>query len=269
MRDAPVAARARAATLGVCESTLYYKHKMPERDHALRREIEEVLREFPSYGHKRIARALKRNKKAILRVMKVFGIRPYRRRGRKWRKTKTESVYYPNLLRVVTPTFDGCVWAADFTELAFKGRKIFVATVIDIYTRRIVGVAIGAAHNAALVTATFGNALLAHSRPAIFHSDNGVEYNAKSFRAFLVSLGIAISRSKKGSPWENGYQESFYSQFKIDLGDPNRFESLGELAAEIYRTIHVYNTVRIHTALKMSPRQFALLHAPATMQTIV
>ncbi len=268
MRDAPVAAHARAEALDVCVATLYYKRKMPERDHALRREIENILREFPSYGHKRIARALKRNKKAILRVMHLFGLKPYRRRGRKWRKSKTEVAYYPNLLRLVTPTFEGCVWAADFTELVFKGRKIFLATVIDIYSRRILGVAIGTAHNAVLVTAAFGNALLVNSRPAIFHSDNGVEYNAKSFRAFLTTLGVAISRSKKGCPWENGYQESFYNQFKIDLGDPNRFASLGELVAEIYHTIHVYNTTRIHSALKMSPRQFAQLHAPATIRTI-
>ena len=63
--------------------------------------------------------------------------------------------------------------------------------------------------------------------------------------------------SAKGSPWQNGYQESFYGKFKIDLGDPNRFDSLGELVFEIYRTIYVYNTTRIHTALKMSPREFA------------
>jgi transposase InsO family protein len=63
--------------------------------------------------------------------------------------------------------------------------------------------------------------------------------------------------SEKGCPWENGYQESFYDKFKIDLGDPNRFHDLGELVYEIYRTIYVYNTTRIHTALRMSPKQFA------------
>jgi transposase InsO family protein len=236
---------------------------------ALRRAIEGVLGEFPSYGHRRIAQALGRNKKCILRVMHLFGIKPYRRRGRKWRKTRTERVRYSNLLRLVTPSFAGCVWAADFTEVAFKGRKLFVATVLDVYTRRIIGVAISTAHNATLVSSALGNALLSNSRPAIFHSDNGAEYNAGAFRAFLRRCGIAISRSKKGCPWENGYQEAFYSQFKVDLGDPNRFESLGEFVAEIYHTIHVHNTERIHSALLMSPRQFALLHAPAILQAIV
>jgi len=187
--DAPVTARMRAEALGVSLSTVYYKRTLPERDHALRREIEEVLREHPGYGHKRIALALKRNKKAILRVMKLFGVKPYRRRGRKWRKPKVKSGYYPNLLKLVTPSYEGCVWAADFTELGFKGRKLFVATVIDIHARRIVGAAVSSAHNTALVSSALGNALLSKSRPAIFHSDNGSEYNAHAFRAFNPGRG--------------------------------------------------------------------------------
>ena len=63
--------------------------------------------------------------------------------------------------------------------------------------------------------------------------------------------------SEKGSPWENGYQESFYSHFKVDLGDTNRFETLGELVYEIYQTIFRYNNRRIHTALKMPPIIYA------------
>lgn len=77
----------------------------------------------------------------------------------------------------------------------------------------------------------------------------------------LTNLGVSISRSKKGCPWENGYQESFYNQFKVDLGDPNRSASFGELVAAIYNTIYRYNTVRIHSALRMAPSQFAQLHA--------
>ena len=62
-------------------------------------------------------------------------------------------------------------------------------------------------------------------------------------------------------PWENGYQESFYDKFKVDLGDPNRFKTLGELVAEIYRTLWDYNNTRIHSALNMPPVVFAKLYA--------
>ncbi len=73
----------------------------------------------------------------------------------------------------------------------------------------------------------------------------------------LSDSSIIQSMSKKGSPWQNGYQESFFSNWKIDLGEVNRFKSLGELTAEIYKSIYYYNNHRIHTSLKMSPRQFA------------
>jgi transposase InsO family protein len=74
-----------------------------------------------------------------------------------------------------------------------------------------------------------------------------------------LSVGVAISRSRPGCPWENGYQESFYSSFKVELGDPNRFASLGEFVYAIYQAIHTYNRSRIHTALKMPPAIFAQL----------
>jgi transposase InsO family protein len=68
--------------------------------------------------------------------------------------------------------------------------------------------------------------------------------------------------------WENGYEESFSGKFKVDLGDPARFASLGELTAAIYETIYCYNTERIHSALRMPPAQFALAHAAATITSI-
>ncbi|MBU6500272.1 MAG: integrase core domain-containing protein [Patescibacteria group bacterium] len=73
----------------------------------------------------------------------------------------------------------------------------------------------------------------------------------------LEEWSITISRSRPGCPRENGYQESFYGKFKVDFGDPNRFRTLGELVAAIYRTIWEYNHTRIHSALKMPPSVFA------------
>jgi len=253
----------------VARSTLFYTKKKPKEDWTLKVQIEEVLRTFPSYGHRRLAIHLKVNKKRIQRVMQLFGIKPYRRRGRRWRKPKEKLAVYPNLLMTAIPRYPNHVWVADFTHLTWKRKDVVVATTLDVYTRRIVGIAIGTRGGTALVTQALWSALLNHPRPAIFHSDNGVEYNARSFRGMLVNLGIQISRSKKGCPWENGYQESFYDKFKVDLGDPSRFDTLGELVYSIYQTVHTYNTVRIHSALRMAPRQFARLHATDTMHSIV
>jgi putative transposase len=95
------------------------------------------------------------------------------------------------------------------------------------------------------------------TRPAIFHSDNSSEYIAAVFVEILAQFGIRISRTHPGCPWESGYQESYYDKFKVDLGDPHRFRSLGELVAEIYRTIWEYNHIRIHSSLDMPPVVFA------------
>jgi transposase InsO family protein len=128
---------------------------------------------------------------------------------------------------------------------------------MDIWHREIIGACVLVNHSSALTVQAVISALMDHPKPDIIHSDQGSEYTAKIFQDFGLSAGINISMSRKGSPWENGYQESFYDKFKIDLGDSNRFDDLGELVYEIYHTIHIYNTARIHAALKMSLREFA------------
>jgi len=261
--------RAKARLLGISRSTLWYRKKRPDKDWALKVRIEEALREHPSYGSRRLALHLAENRKKIRRVMRIFGIKPYRRRGTRWKKPRKLLGIYPNLLMTITPSFPHHAWVADFTHLAWKEKDIRIATTMDVYTRRIVGLSVGVHGGTALVLQALGAALLDHPRPILFHSDNGVEYDAHAFRETLENFSILVSRSKKGCPWENGYQESFYDKFKIDLGDPNRFETLGELVAEIYAAMHVYNTSRIHSALKMPPAEFAHLHARDTMHAIV
>lgn len=248
----------RARELGVSVRSLYYQPKKPDQDWSLKCQIEEVLREHPSYGSRRLALHMKMNRKKVKRVMNIFGIKPYRRRGRKYLKTKRIRVQYPNLLLTNAPLYQNHIWVADFTYIPFQGRTVYLATVMDIYTRKIVGLAVYTTHAVQLVLSAFMNALHSNPRPTIFHSDNGSEYNAGVFTDALTTVGISISRSAPGCPWENGYQESFYSQFKVDFGDPSRFKTLGELVSEIYQIIHQYNHTRIHSVLKMPPVQFAL-----------
>jgi len=159
------------------------------------------------------------------------------------------------------PSHQGHIWVSDFTRIPFQGRTVYAATVEDLFTGKVVGLSVYTTHAVQLPLSAFMNALLANPRPEIFHSDNGSEYNSEIFIEALNTVGVSISRSAPGCPWENGYQESFYSQFKIDLGDPSRFKNLGELVLAIYQTVWQYNNTRIHTALKMPPEQFALQEA--------
>ncbi len=246
-----------ARELGVSRGTLYYKPKKPDRDWVLKCRIEETLREHPSYGSRRIAIHLKMNRKPVQRVMSIFGIKAYRRRGRKWKKTRNIKVTYPNLLLTEYPSCENHIWVSDFTRIPFQGKVVYVATVEDLFTRKVVGVSVYTNHSVQLTLSALMNAMLSNSRPEIFHSDNGSEYNSETFVGALQTVGVSISRSAPGCPWENGYQESFYDKFKVELGDPSRFKTLGELVSEMYRLIHYYNQSRIHSALKMSPSEFA------------
>jgi putative transposase len=257
----------RARELGVSRSTVYYTPKKPDKDWELKCRIEEVLREHHSYGSRRIAWHLKLNRTRVKRVMNIFGVKPYRRRGRKWKKTKNIKVKYANLLLTNHPLYENHIWATDFTYLPWNGRFVYVATVIDLYTRKIVGLSVYTTHAVQLTLSAFMSAIHSNPRPTIFHSDNGSEYNAATFIEALNTVGAQISRSAPGCPWENGYQESFYSQFKVDLGDPSRFTTLGELVLAVYQAIYAYNHTRIHSALKMSPYQFALAAASATISS--
>lgn len=250
----------RARELGVSRQSLYYQPKQPNKDWRLKCRIEEVLREpgKRSCGSPRIAIELNRNHKVIERVMKLFGIKAYRRRGRKREKSKKIKLIYPNLLLIECPSYENHIWISDFTRIYFKNMVVYLCTVMDLYTRKIVGLSVYTTHAVQLILSAFMSAINSNPRLKIFHSDNGSEYDSQIFTEALKTVGTLISRSAPGCPWENGYQESFYSQFKVDLGDPNKFKNLGELVYEIYQQIYLYNNTRIHTSLKMSPVQFAL-----------
>lgn len=250
-----------AKSLGVSRSSLYYRKKLPEKDERLKLQIEAVWEEFPEYGHIRLALALGTGKNRVIRVMRTFGMKPPKRRVQKPRKPddlgKPASAY-PNLIKGLCPIAPAVVWAADFTYLPFQGRFLFLATVLDVFTRQVAGFSVLSVHTAALIKGAFEDALHRTGHiPLYHHSDQGSEYDEIQHLKRVGSLGITVSMSKKASPWENGYQESYFSQFKLELGDSNRFESEGELIEEIYRLIHRYNTKGIHRSLKMPPLIFA------------
>ena len=246
-----------ARQLGISRASLYYVSKQLPKDWALKTRIEALLAEQPSYGSPRVAEALGVNEKRAARVMRLFGLKAYRRRGRKPKKKGVAKTFYPNLLRERPPQHPHDVWVADFTYIPYQGKFLYLATGMDLFTREIVGISVQTNHSASLVLQALFSAAWNHPRPNIHHSDSGREYDAQVYTQTLTELGSAISRSAKGCPWENGYQEAFYSQFKLELGDPNRFKSPGELVYEIYRLVWNYNHKRIHSALKMPPFLFA------------
>ncbi|MGE3279334.1 MAG: IS3 family transposase [Candidatus Altimarinota bacterium] len=256
--------KALAKKLGVSRSSLYYTSKMKVRDQALKDQLLTALSEHPSYGHRRLAIHLGRNKKCVLRVMKKYGIKPYRRRVRRPRKKNDlnrDPLCVPNYAKILCPLRRNVLWASDFTYLWFRGRFWYLATVIDVFSREIVGFSFSGKHDRELILGALKDALSRNSAPIYLHSDQGSEYTSYQYLELLKEKTIKASFSDKASPWQNGFQESFYSEFKKDLGESSRFETVGEFMEALYLQVHYYNHKRIHTALKMPPAQFARQHS--------
>ena len=128
-----------AQQLGVARSTLYYQSRLAVKDEQLRQDILQVLHLHPSYGYRRLAIHLGVNKKRALRVMQLYGIKPYRRRGKKPNYTKAPSLAdaeLPNLIADYFPVEPNDVWASDYTYIPYEGKFIYVATILDLYSGR-------------------------------------------------------------------------------------------------------------------------------------
>lgn len=249
-----------AKQLGVSRQSLYYTPLKPVQDLAIKMEIETVLSNHQAYGHKRIALELNINKKKALRIMKKFGLKPYKRRIKRPRKTadlNRPPTIYQNLIKDILVIKPNQIWVADFTYIKFQNKFIYLATVMDLFTREILGWNISGSHDRFLVAGAIKTALeRTKTAPIYHHSDQGSEYDSYDYVKILEENKIQISMSVKGHPWENGYQESFYSQFKLDLGLPDQYETWGELIEAIHLQINYYNKSRIHTSLKTSPIKF-------------
>lgn len=248
-----------AQQLGVSRQSLYYQPRLPTKDLMLKAKIEQVLSVHKAYGHRRVAMDLKVNKKRARRVMRIFNLKPQRKRKKpsKPQDSGQAPMTIPNLVQGIIIDAQHQVWVSDFTFLPYFGRFIYLATIEDVFTRRVIGWEASGRHNTELVARALLNALTHYPASQIIHSDQGSEYRSQDYLNLLKSLGIKPSMSEKASPWQNGYKESFYSGFKLELGHPECYGTIGELIEAIARQIHYYNYQRIHTALKCPPAVFA------------
>lgn len=250
--------RVRAEALGIKRKNIYRKEKQEQKDLLVKTAIEEVHIKHPAYGHKRVALELNLNHKKIRRVMKKYGIKPPRRKIHHYCTKSTSHHTYTNLIKELKPNRLHELWCSDVSYLKYQGKFWYLITIVDVVSRQIVAAEIGKKHDSALTLRVIKQAITRTKQPPdIFHSDQGTEFMARSCTDYLESVGVKVSASDKASPWQNGYQESFFGRFKDEIGDINRFETIGELIEEIYQHIHYYNTQRIHTALKMPPAVYA------------
>jgi len=250
-----------AKCMNINNKNIYYQSKRKLKDISVKDKIEDTFKTHPAYGHRRLALELTMNKKKILRIMHKFNLKPPRLWYQKKYTTKSDPSYqdqYTNLLKEVDleKCRIGDVWSSDLTYIKFQGSFLYLAIIQDIVSKEIVGFNLSVKHDSDLVLKTLKEAVNTKSSPEIFHSDRGREFLSGNCINFLESMGTKISVSDPGSPWQNSWSESFFSRFKTESGNLNRFESLGELVEYIFEYINYYNTERIQTKLKMSPLKF-------------
>ena len=195
----------------------------------------------------------------VHRVVKKYSLQIKRRRKPTFKPEDRgfKASQIGNLTKNLIPLAPNLVWASDFTYINFKNKTYYLATFIDIFSRKIVGWNFSDTHDTELILEALRKAIASENGlPDLCHSDQGSEYRSAVYQEVLESYGIKQSMSPKASPWRNGFQESFYAGFKADLKDIRRFNQLGELIEAIAHTIHYYNSERIHSALKTSTVKF-------------
>jgi transposase InsO family protein len=241
------------------------------QDRELVQEIDRIhARSRETYGSPRVEKELRKKgrchgRNRIARLMKQEGLRG-RQRGR-YRVQTTDSNHdqpiAPNrLAEAPKATAPNQLWVADITYIETKEGWLYLAAILDLYSRKIVGWAMSQRIDTVLILKALAMALLHRSPPAnlLFHSDRGVQYASGEYRQALSQAGLIASMSRKGNCYDNAAMESFWSTIKLELVYRHCFATRAQARTQIFDYIETfYNRQRIHSALGyLSPVDFEL-----------
>ncbi|MGH9776722.1 MAG: IS3 family transposase [Candidatus Acidiferrales bacterium] len=267
----------RMCRLGQVSRAGFYRarRRLPVRDGDMpvRDALQRVALEFPSYGWPRMTAELRRrgwavNHKRVYRLMREDNLLCLRRR--KFVVT-TDAAHglpvYANLARSVTLTGSNQLWVADITYIRLQSEFVYLAVILDAFSRRVIGWALERTLEDELTLAALRMAI-ARRQPAaglLHHSDRGVQYAAHDYTDLLHAHAVVISMSRKGNPYDNAIAESFMKTLKYEEVYREEYRDLAEARASIARFLEqVYNERRLHSALGYRPpAEFELLQRPA------
>lgn len=231
-------------------------------DVELRDKIQKIAIEMPSYGYRRVCAELKRRKqpanhKRVLRIMREDDLLCLRRR--KFVRT-TDSGHgfkvYPNLAKKMAPTGTDQLWVADITYIRLMYEFVYLAVILDAFSRRVIGWELDRTMGGELTQAALRMALRSRqiSSGLVHHSDRGVQYAATDYIDLLTQHGIQISMSRKGNPYDNAQAESFMKTLKYEEVYRSDYRDQREVRRGIKRFLEkVYNEKRLHSALGYVP----------------
>lgn len=244
----------------------FYRWRTPREatpvEMELRDKMQRVALESPAYGYRRITADLQRqgfevNHKRVLRMMREDNLLCVRRRAF---IVTTDSRHnlpvYPNLAREITPTAINQLWVADITYIRLRTEFVYLAVVLDAFSRRVIGWALGRTLEAELAITALRMALI-ERQPApglVHHSDRGVQYASHAYTEMLKQHHATISMSRKGNPYDNAACESFMKTLKQEEVYRNEYRDFQEAHSSIGEFLErVYNQKRLHSALGYRP----------------
>jgi putative transposase len=240
----------------------YYRHwraSAPrEEETEVRSAVQRVALEWRSYGYRKVHAALRVegyvvNHKRVLRLMQEDNLLSIRKRKyvvttdsrHEWRA-------YPNQARGLAVTATNQLWVADITYLRLREEFVYLAVVLDAWSRKAVGWALSRTIDTALTLKALSRALEGRNgeAPLVHHSDRGVQYASQDYVTMLEANDIVISMSRVGNPWDNAYAETFMKTLKTEEGDGRQYRTMEEAEQSIDAFIgSYYNQQRLHQAL--------------------
>jgi len=242
----------------------YYYGLHRRDDSRLCATIREVQGRWPTYGYRRITQQLRRegtwvNSKRVRRLRRLLDLQA-KTKAKKRRTTDSGHSFprYPNLVQDLEVTYPDHVWVADITWIHLRREDVYLAVLMDVFSRSIRGWHLSRSLDHTLTCTALFRALRGHTPPAIHHSDQGVQYAAAEYTDLLQQRGVQISMAEVGEAWQNGYAERLIRTIKEEEVNLSEYEDYHDALQQLGRFLdEVYMHKRIHSSLGyLTPVEF-------------